>query len=256
MSCSENSTAGGNHEIQIKDPKTSNLYVFATQPHVCRIPHDSSNAPMPCKNRKFPFVDGPTVLQSSLITPHCENLFPTVEPSDPSTSSNFYDQARSFYTPKNPLIITKSSFSNDLFSSSSVPRPSLSPSQVLIPVPLQSLVPSAPVSVSKSLSLSTSDTSNPPPISNPYPSEVPDMIPYSVPDPDCVPTHPPLPSSQSLPDYIKLKSLSSSMDFSLLSLEPLLPSLSSPPPADALDCPEPLEVSAIQNYASPFRSLG
>ena len=53
VSCSENSTAGGTHEIQIKDPKTGNPYVFATQPRVRRTPHDNSDAPKPRKAVNF-----------------------------------------------------------------------------------------------------------------------------------------------------------------------------------------------------------
>ena len=239
VSCSENSTASGNHEIRIKDPKTRNIYVFATQPRVRKTPYDSSNTPTPREKCKPSFVDSPAATLSSLFTSHHENLFPTTEPSDPSTSSNFYYQACSFYTPRNPLIITKSPFSNDLFSSNSVSHPSLSPSQVLISVPLQSLVSSTPVSVSKSPSPSMSDAFDSLPISNLYSSEVPNVIPYHVPNPNCVPTSPPVPSSQSLPDYIELKSLSSSTDSPLSSLEPLLPNLSSPAPTAVLNCPNP-----------------
>ena len=44
-SCSEVSTAGGSHEIRVKDPKTGTPYVFATEPRrrkVSRSPHDSA----------------------------------------------------------------------------------------------------------------------------------------------------------------------------------------------------------------------
>ena len=177
-----------------------------------------------------------------------------MEPSYLSTSSNFYYQALSFYTPRNPSIITKSPFSNNLFSSISVPRPSLSFSQVLISIPLQSLVSSAPVSVSKSPSPSTSDALNPSPISHSYPSEIPDVIPYSIPNPDHVPTRPPLPSSQCLPNPIQLESLSLSTDSSLLSVDPSLSSLSSPPPAAVLNLPDSSQVSAIQSYVSTASS--
>src|SRR6202000_2919844 len=101
------------------------------------------------RSRKFSLVDGPAATQSLPFTSRRKNLFPTAEPSDPTTSPNFYDQACSFYPPRNPPIITKSLFSNDLFSS--VPPPSLSSSQVSNSVPLQSLVPSSPISVPEAL---------------------------------------------------------------------------------------------------------
>ena len=110
VSCSENSTAGRSHEIRIKDPKTSNPYVFATQPCVCKTPCDSSDTPIPREERKCLFEDGPVVTQSSPFTSRRKNLFPTAEPSDPSTGSNFYCQASSFYTPRsvNLLSVTTS----------------------------------------------------------------------------------------------------------------------------------------------------
>ena len=38
ISCSEVSSAGGKHEIRVKDPKTGKLYVFATQPRIRKSP--------------------------------------------------------------------------------------------------------------------------------------------------------------------------------------------------------------------------
>ena len=76
------------------------------------------------------------------------------------------------------------------------------------------------------------------------------MIPHYAPDSDGASTCSPPPSSQGLLEYIELKSLSSYTDSSFSSSEPLLPSLSSPPPANVLSCPKPLQVLAIQSYAS------
>lgn len=106
-SCSEVSTSGGGHEIQVKDPKTGASLTFVTAARICKTPREFTMVPVPLEEVNLQLANSSPELVPTVLPSPCRYsppLSPYSETSDViyQTTENLVDQDT--YEP-DPLMV-------------------------------------------------------------------------------------------------------------------------------------------------------